>query len=70
MKVTRTALAFLALFLLASCSGKEEGQKSSSEIMNDYTRTITTAPDKAKGAEEASERRSGDMEKTIKELER
>jgi len=70
MKMTRTALAILAVFLLASCSGKEEGQKSSTEIMKDYTKTITAAPDKARGAEEASERHGDEMEKAIKELER
>lgn len=69
MKTGMIVLTLFALTLFASCS-KEEGGKGAGEIMKDYTKTITAAPEKAKGAEEASERHGDEMEKAIKELDK
>jgi hypothetical protein len=63
-------LALLALSLLGSCSKGDEGQKGSSEIMKDYTKTLSTAPEKAKDAGEASEKRDDKMADAIKELDK
>lgn len=70
MKTVKIALALLAFALLASCSKGEQGQKGSAEIMKDYTKTLSTAPEKAeKAADEATERDSK-MTDAIKELDK
>lgn len=70
MKAGKLLIALLALSFLVSCSKKEEGQKGASEIMNDYTKTLSTAPSKARDAERASGERDEKMKKAIEELDR
>lgn len=62
-------MALLALTLLASCSKGDEGQKGSKEIMKDYTKTLSTAPQKARDAGEASEQRDSKMADAIDDKE-
>jgi uncharacterized lipoprotein len=68
MKTGKTLLALLALVLLASCSKGDEGQKSSSEIMKDYTKTISSAPGKAEEAAKAATERDEMVGNAVKEI--
>lgn len=70
MKTAKIALALLAFVLLASCSKGEQGQKGSAEIMKDYTKTLSTAPEKAEKAKDAAEQRDSKMTDAIKELDK
>ena len=70
MKTGKIAVALLAFALLASCSKGEEGQKSSSEIMKDYTKTLSTAPEKAEKATDAAGQRDSRMTDAMKELDK
>lgn len=70
MKTGKIALALLAFALLASCSKGDQEQKSSSEIMKDYTKTLSTAPEKAEKAADAAEQRDSKMTDAIKELDK
>lgn len=63
-------MALLAFALLASCSKGDEGQKSSSEIMKDYTKTLSTAPEKAEKAGQAADERDSRMTDAMKELDK
>ena len=70
MKITMTVLFCLALFSTVSCSKEDPGQKPSGEIVKEYTKTLSTAPDKARDAGEASEKRDDRMNEAIKELDK
>lgn len=71
MKMGKIAVASLmALTLFASCSKSDEGQKISSEIMKDYTKTISTAPEKAEKAVDTATERDGMMKDAMKELDK
>ena len=70
MKTTMTVLFCLALFSTVSCSKEDPGQKPSGEIVKEYTKTLSTAQDKARDAGEASEQRDQKIEDTIKELDK
>ena len=70
MKTLTTALMILSLSALVSCSKEDPGQKPSGEIVKEYTKTLSTAPDKARDAGEASEKRDDRMNEAIKELDK
>ncbi|MCC6503068.1 MAG: hypothetical protein IT362_08035 [Deltaproteobacteria bacterium] len=70
MKTLTTALMILSLSALVSCSKEDPGQKPSGEIVKEYTKTLSTAPDKARDAGEASEQRDDRMNEAIKELDK
>lgn len=70
MKILLTALIALCVFASASCSKKESGEKTSGEIASEYTKTLSGAPEKARDAGEAAEKRDGKMTEAIKELDR
>jgi hypothetical protein len=70
MKTGKILLALLAFAFLASCSKGEQGQKGSAEIMKDYTKTLSTAPEKAEKAADETEQRDGKVEDAIKELDK
>ena len=70
MKTMMTALFCLALFAAVSCSREDPGQKPAGEIVKEYTKTLSTAQDKARDAGEASEQRDQKIEDAIKELDK
>lgn len=70
MKTLMTALFCLALFALVSCSKEDPGQKPSAEIVKEYTKTLSTAQDKAIVAGESLEKRDQKIEDAVKELDK
>lgn len=70
MKTGKFIIVLLALSILVSCSKKEAAQKGSAEIIHDYTKTLSTAPEKARGAEKAANERGEKMEKAMEELDK
>lgn len=73
MKKAAAILMTLALSMsLSSCKGKKEENKpepkSAKEIMETYTKTLTSAPKRARSAEEAAEKRNELEEKALKEV--
>jgi len=64
------ALAIAATATLAGCKG--EGDRapapSTREVIRTYTNTLSTAPDKARGAAEATEQRDNAQEEALKGL--
>ena len=75
MRVNASMIAFMALAMaatasLASC--KREGDRvpapSTREVIRTYTNTLSTAPDKARGAAEATEQRDNAQEEALKGL--
>ena len=73
MQKAAAILISLALSMaISSCAKKKEENKpepkSAKEIMETYTKTITTAPKKALAAGEAAEKRHELEEKAIKEV--
>lgn len=70
MKTLTIAFAALSIFALASCSKEDPAQKPSSEIVKEYTKTISTAQDKADAAGESLEKRDQEMINAIKELDK
>jgi len=70
MKILLTALIALFVFASASCSKDENGKKTAGEIATDYTKTLSSAPGKARDAGGAAEERDEKMTEAIKELDR
>lgn len=70
MKTGKIVSMLLVFAFLASCSRGEQGQKGSSEIMKDYTKTLSTAPEKAEKASDAATQRDNKTEEAIKELDK
>lgn len=71
----KVIVAIVSLFLsmaIFSCAKKKEENKpepkSATEIMETYTKTITTAPKRARAAGEAADTRHELEEKAIKEV--
>ncbi len=71
--MARKRLLFVCLtlsFTLFACSSekkKEEGQQSTKEIVDNYTTTLVTAPEKARAARAATEAHGKAEEKAIDE---
>lgn len=57
----------LALMACSSEKKKEEGQQSAKEIVDNYTTTLVTAPEKARAARAATEARAEAEKKAIEE---
>ncbi len=77
MRVNASMIAFVALavaasFTLASCKGDGDRQEAPSpstrEVIRTYTKTLSTAPDKARDAAEAAEKRDNAQEEALKGL--
>ncbi len=73
MKKAAAVLITLALTsALCSCAKKNEEKKpepkSAKEIMETYTKTLTSAPKRARSAEEAADKRHELEEKALKEV--
>ncbi|GMR05352.1 MAG: hypothetical protein BMS9Abin24_160 [Thermodesulfobacteriota bacterium] len=75
MKISARTIAFTALALaaslsLASCKGNGDKPEAPStrEIIKTYTKTLATAPDKARDAAKASDQRNKAQEEALKGL--
>lgn len=75
MRVNASMIAFVALavaasFTLASCKGDGDRAPAPStrEVIRTYTKTLSTAPDKARDAAEAAEQRDNAQDEALKGL--
>lgn len=75
MRVNASMIAFAALalaasFTLASCRGDGDRTPapSTKEVIRTYTKTISTAPEKARDAAEAAQERDRAQEEALKGL--
>ncbi|MFZ3073043.1 MAG: hypothetical protein WA162_07350 [Thermodesulfobacteriota bacterium] len=70
MKTVSLIFAASSLLFLASCgSGSNDGKKgeSTKEVVDKYTTTLQTAPDKARKAASALEKRDEAIDKSAEE---
>lgn len=70
MKTGRPLIVLLALLALASCSSREEGHKGPAEVMKDYSKALSSAPQKAQETGEKADERLDEMKKSIEELDK
>lgn len=75
MRVNASMIAFVALavaasFTLASCKGDGDRPEAPStrEVIRTYTKTLSTAPDKARDAAEAAKQRDNAQGEALKGL--
>lgn len=68
--IASAALALALSFSLASCKGDGDkpGGPSTREVIKTYTKTLATAPDKAREAARATEERDKAQEDALKGL--
>lgn len=63
------AALLLLVFTLTSCGGDENKGKSAKEVIDKYTDTLSTAPERAREAGRKVEERTRAMEEKIRAIE-